>query len=47
VFLAAQYALSLPFWHATSGELWYLLIGALAGIITGVHMSQPRWARRE
>jgi hypothetical protein len=45
--LASTYALNLSFWHVTSGEFWYLLIGALIGIIVGVHMSQPRWTRRE
>jgi len=44
--LASLYAVSLPFWRATSGELWYLLIGLLVGIILGVHMTQPRYARR-
>lgn len=31
--------------HATHGELWYLLIGVLVGIIAGVHMAVPRYRR--
>lgn len=35
------------FWifTATHGELWYLLIGVLIGLIVGVHMAVPRYRR--
>ena len=45
--LASQYIVNFPFWHLSSGEAWYGVIGLLAGLILGVHMSQPHWARRE
>lgn len=31
--------------HATHGELWYLVIGLLVGVIVGVHMATPRYRR--
>jgi hypothetical protein len=43
----SHYAVDLPFWRVTSGELWYALIAGFLGVLLGVHMTQPRYARRE
>lgn len=48
MFLASsRYIVDFPFWHVTSGEAWYALVALIAGVLLGVHMTQPRYARRE
>lgn len=42
-----HYLINLPFWHVTQGEAWYAVIALLAGLLVGVHMAQPRYARRD
>ena len=33
--------------HLSSGELWCAVLAFLVGLLVGIHMSQPRWIRRE
>jgi len=44
--LASQYVFSWGPVHPTSGELWYAVLGVLAGLLIGVHMTGPRYMRR-
>ena len=45
--LASQYVFHLGPVHPTQGELWYAVLALLVGLVLGVHMSSPKYMRRD